>query len=370
MLHIIEHSHLWSDEALLYALVLAGGKGTRLYPLSRSDNPKQFLKIINNKSFLRNTVDRIKPMVSKENIYIVTNEDYVAKVTEELPEIDEKNIFTEPSNKETATCIGLSAVKLLKKDKDAVMVVLPSDHYINGEKPFIDTLQQAVEIAEKRRGLVTIGIEPTRPETGYGYIEMGNRVNTGMATYKVERFTEKPNVEVAKDFLLKGTYLWNSGMFVWRADVFLREMEKYLPKLYKNLMEIYQHVGMEDEEEIIKEQYEIIDGISVDFGIMQKTRKGYVIKCEFEWDDIGSFESLSRFLAHSRSNKITGKAYLEDSENCMIFSGEKLIIGFGIKDLVIVEAGDVVLVMDREKDQEIKHLVNNMKDDSEVKDYI
>lgn len=315
-------------------------------------------------------MDRIKPLVNKDNIYIVTNEDYVFKVKAELPEIQEENIFVEPSNKETATCIGLSAIKLLKKDKDAVMMVFPSDHHINGEKLFLDTLEQALEIAEKRRGLVTMGIEPTRPETGYGYIEMGSRVNTGIATYKVERFTEKPNLEVAKDFLLKGTYLWNSGMFVWRADVLLREMEKYLPKLYKNLMEIYQHIGMDDEESIIKEQYQIIDGISVDFGIMQKTRKGYVIKCEFEWDDIGTFESLSRFLTHSRGNKINGKTYLEESENCMVFSGEKLIIGFGIKDLVIVEAGDVILVMDRSRDQEIKHLVNNMREDAEVKDYI
>lgn len=355
---------------MLYALILAGGKGTRLYPLSRSNNPKQFLKLINNKSFLRNTVDRIKPIVGKDNIYVVTNEDYLDKVKAELSEINEKNIFAEPSNKETATCIGLSAVKLLKQDKDAVMMVFPSDHHINGEKVFIDTIQQAVEIAERRRGIVTIGIEPTRPETGYGYIEMGNRVNTGITAYKVERFTEKPNLEVAKDFLLKGTYLWNSGMFVMRADILLREMEKYLPKLYKNLMEIYQHIGLEDEEVVLKEQYSIIDGISIDFGIMQKTRKGYVIKCEFEWDDIGTFESVARFLNHYRGNNVTGHTYLEESENCTIFSGDKLIIGFGIKDLVIVESGDVILVMDRNKDQEIKHLVNKMKDDLDVNKYI
>lgn len=359
-----------SDEKLLYALILAGGKGTRLYPLSRSNNPKQFLKIINNKSFLRNTVDRIKPLVSRENIYVVTNEEYLDKIKKELPEINESNIFAEPENKETATCIGLSAVKLLKKDKDAVMMVLPSDHYIEGEKAFLDTLEQAVEIAERRRGLVTIGVEPTRPETGYGYIEMGQRMNMGVNTYRVNRFTEKPNLEVAKDFLLKGTYFWNSGMFIWRADVLLREMEKYLPKMYKNLMEIYQHVGNLEEQEIIREQYAIIDGISVDFGIMQKTRKAYVIKCEFIWDDIGTFASLSRFLHNFRGNNVIGETFLEDSENCTVFSGEKLIIGFGVKDLIIVEAGDVILVMDKNKDQEIKHLVNRIKDEEEISKYI
>lgn len=355
---------------MLYALILAGGKGTRLYPLSRASNPKQFLKLINNKSFLRNTVDRIKPLVDKDNIYVVTNEDYLEKVKEELNELDPSNIIVEPSNKETATCISLSAIKLLKKDKDAVLMVFPSDHYIAKEKLFLDTLEQAVEVCERRRGIVTIGIQPSRPETGYGYIQMGDRLNTGMVTYKVERFTEKPSLMVAKDFLMQGNYLWNSGMFIMRADVLLREVEKYLPKLYKSLIEIYQHIGLEDEEEIIKHHYNLIDGISIDFGVMQKTRKAYVIKCEFEWDDIGTFESLSRFLKNFRQNKVSGNTYTEDSENCTIISKDKLIIGFGIKDLVIVESDDVVLIMDKSKDQEIKHLVNNMKNDGEVSKYV
>jgi len=355
---------------LLYALILAGGKGLRLYPLSREKNPKQFLKVINNKSFLRNTVDRIKPLVNKENIYVVTNEEYLDKIYEELPEINKANIFVEPANKETATCIGLSAVKLLKKDKDATMIVLPSDHYIENDKVFLDTLDQAVEIAERRRGLITIGVSPTRPETGYGYIEMGTRISGDIATFKVERFTEKPNVEVAKDFIIKGTYLWNSGMFVWRADVFLREMEKYLPKMYKNLMNIYQSLGEQNEHDVIVEQYNLIDGISVDFGIMQKTRKAYVIKCEFIWDDIGSFAALGRFLTDFRGNNVSGIAFMEQSENCYVFGDKKLIIGFGVKDLVIVDAGDVILVMDRNKEQEVKHLVNEIKLENGLEQYL
>lgn len=355
---------------MLYALVLAGGKGTRLYPLSRADKPKQFLKLIDNKSFLRNTVDRIKPLVEKEKICIVTNEEYYTKVREELPEINEENIFVEPSNKETATCIGLSAIKLLKKDKDAVMMIFPSDHHINGEKMFLDTLKQSVEIADKKRALVTIGIEPTRPETGYGYIQMGPRINAGISTYKIERFTEKPNLEVAKDFIINGTYLWNSGVFVWRADVFLREMEKYLPKMYKILMEIYQHIDLEDEKSIVEEKYSLIEGISVDFGIMQRTRKAYVIKAEFQWDDIGSFEALGRFLKKEKSNNIYGNTYLEESENCTVLSEDRLVIGFGIKDLVIVEADGIILIMDKQKDQEMKQLIGNMRNKTEFKEYI
>ncbi|MGE5626783.1 MAG: mannose-1-phosphate guanylyltransferase [Solirubrobacterales bacterium] len=355
---------------MLYALILAGGRGTRLYPLSRSNNPKQFLKVLENKSFLRATVDRIKPMVRESNIYVVTNEDYIDKVYEELPEISEENIFIEPENRETATCIGLSAVKLLKKDNDASMIILPSDHYIQNDNIFIETLKQGCEAAEKRRGLIALGITPTRPETGYGYVEMGERINGNIAAYKVERFLEKPNVEVAKDLLIKGTYLWNSGMFIWRADVFLREMQKYLPKMYKSMMEIYQSLNTQDEVKTIVDQYKLIDGISVDFGIMQKTRKAYIIKCEFTWDDIGTFASLARFLSKSSSNEISGNTMLEQCKSCRVFAKDKLIIGFGVQDLVIVDSGDVLLVMDKNRDQEIKHLVNKLRDSGNLKNFL
>jgi mannose-1-phosphate guanylyltransferase (GDP) (EC 2.7.7.22)/mannose-6-phosphate isomerase, type 2 (EC 5.3.1.8) len=355
---------------VIYGLILAGGKGSRLYPLSRADQPKQFLKLINDKSFLVNTVDRIMPLIDRDNIYIVTNMDYKEKVKDELIGIREENIFVEPANKETATCIGLSAVKLLKQDANAVMVVLPSDHYIQGEKNYIDTLSQAIEMANRRRCIVTLGIEPSRPETGYGYIEMGERTAGSIPTYRIARFTEKPNSEVAKDFILKGTYLWNSGMFIFRADVILREIEKYLPKLHKSLMEIYKNLGEENEESVIKDQYELIDGISIDFGVMQRTRKAYVIKCDFSWDDMGSFGALSRLLSTYRNNSISKNVYIDDCENCSIFGDKNLIIGFGIKDLVVVDAGDVILVMDKNKDQEIKHLLNRLNENKEYNKFL
>lgn len=355
---------------MIYGLVLAGGKGTRLYPLSRCDKPKQFLKLINNKSFLENTVERIQPLISKENIYVVTNQDYKDKIIQEINGIKEENVFTEPENKETATCIGLSATKLLKKDSDAIMVVLPSDHHIENNKEYIETLTQAVSLANKRQGIITLGIEPSRPETGYGYIEMGHRVSGDIPSYKVARFTEKPNLEVAKDFLSNGNYLWNSGIFVFRADVILREIRRYLPELYKSLMEIYKVIGEENEELVIKEQYELINGISIDFGVMQKTRKAYVIKSNFVWDDIGSFNALSRYLDNNNSNNISDNVYLKESSNCSVFGDKNLIIGLGITDLVIVDAGDVILVMDKNRDQEIKQLINELNNNGKYKIYI
>lgn len=351
---------------MIYALILAGGKGSRLYPLSRLNKPKQFLKSENNNSFLVNTVDRIRPFIKDENIYVVTNDFYKDQIRKELDFIDDSNIFTEPQNKETATCIGLSAIKLLKKDKDAVIIALPSDHYIEDEDKYLKVLKEASYIANRRRGIVTLGIKPTRAETGYGYIEIGDRIINHEDSYKVARFTEKPNGEVAKTFLEKGNYLWNSGMFVFRADVILREIEKYIPKIYKSLSNIYINLDTEHEKDIIKSEYEKIEGISIDFGIMQKTRKAYVIKCDFRWDDIGSFHAFSRFLMQNHENKFSNNVYLEECKNCSVFGKNNLIIGIGLKDIVVVDAGDVILVMDKDKDQDIKHVLKKI---SNIKDY-
>ena len=199
---------------------------------------------------------------------------------------------------------------------------------------------------------------------------MGERINGKIPSYKISRFTEKPNIEVAKDFLSKGNYLWNSGIFVFRADIILREIEKYIPKMYKSLMDIYVHLGEENEEEIIRQEYKMIEGISIDFGIMQKTRKAYVIKVDFFWDDIGSFSSLSRFLNHEESNNISKKVFLEECNNCSIFGEKRLIVGLGIDNLVIVDTDGVLLVMDKNREQEIKQLLKDMEKNKELEGYL
>jgi mannose-1-phosphate guanylyltransferase len=344
---------------MVYAVIMSGGLGSRFWPKSRKSLPKQFLKTVGDKTMIECTVDRVLDIIPKDNVCVVTNKNYVS-IIQKLLSIKDENIFKEPANKETASCIGLAAVKLLKKDFDAVMVVLPSDHVIIGQEEFQNTLKTAIDIASDGEYLVTMGINPSRPESGYGYIEKGEEQEKGV--YKVKRFVEKPNVDVAKSFIEKGNYLWNSGMFIWRADRLLKEIKKYLPDLYKNLMRIYEYLGTPQEQEVINEEYFKIDGISIDFGVMQRTHRAVVLDTNFVWDDIGSFTSLERFLNKDENNNIvpSGEASLLEVSNTTILGDKRLIAAVGIKDMLIVDTEDVVLVCPKDRCQDIKELVKRM----------
>lgn len=344
---------------MVYAVIMSGGLGSRFWPKSRKSLPKQFLKTVGDKTMIECTADRVSNVIPRDRICVVTNKNYVP-IIQDLLKIKSENIFKEPANKETASCIGLAAVKLLKKDFDAVMVVLPSDHVIIGQEEFEATLRTAIDIASDGDYLVTMGISPNRPESGYGYIEKGDEVDNG--AYKVKRFVEKPNVDVAKSFLEKGNYLWNSGMFIWRADRLLREIKKYLPDLYKNLMRIYENLGTAQEEEVINEEYLKIDGISIDFGVMQRTHRAVVLETNFLWDDIGSFTSLERFLNKDDNNNIVqmNEVSLLDVSNTTILGDKRLIAGIGLKDMLIIDTEDVLLVCPKDRSQDIKELVKRM----------
>ncbi|MDF2672745.1 MAG: mannose-phosphate guanylyltransferase [Clostridiales bacterium] len=354
---------------MVYAVIMSGGLGSRFWPKSRKSLPKQFLKTVGDKTMIECTADRILNVVSKDKIYVVTNKSYVP-IIQNLLNIKSENIFKEPANKETASCIGLAAVKLLKKDFDAVMVVLPSDHVIIGQEEFETTLKAAINIASEGDYLVTMGINPNRPESGYGYIEKGDEIEKG--AYRVKRFVEKPNIDVAKSFLEKGNYLWNSGMFIWRADRLLREIKKYLPDLYKNLMRIYENLGTAQEEEVINEEYIKIDGISIDFGVMQRTHRAVVLDTNFLWDDIGSFTSLERFLSKDDDNNIVpmNEVSLLDVSNTTILGDKRLVAGIGLKDMLIIDTEDVVLVCPKDRCQDIKELVKKMSNQNEFERFI
>jgi mannose-1-phosphate guanylyltransferase len=351
---------------MIYAIIMSGGLGSRFWPKSRKNLPKQFLRTVGDKTMIECTVDRIINVIPRERICIVTNKSYVP-IIQGLLKINTENIFKEPLNRETASCIGLAAVKLLKKDFEAVMVVLPSDHVIMGQENFEAILKLGIEAARDKDYLVTMGIKPTRPESGYGYAEMGEELEKGM--FRIKRFVEKPNIDVAKSFIEKGSYLWNSGMFIWRADRLLREIRKYIPDLYKSLMKIYEFIGTPEEENVIEEEYAKIDGISIDFGVMQRTHRAVVLETDFVWDDIGSFTALERFLNTDENNNIISgcEIGLIDVENSMIIGDKRLIAGIGLKDMLVVDTEDVVFICPKDRCQEIKELVKkiSMKDEFE-----
>ena len=356
-----------------HAVIMCGGSGSRFWPESRKMYPKQFLNTFGEKTMIQLTVDRISKFIPLENIYMMTNKNYVDTIKKQVPQIFEENLIIEPMIKETAACIGYSAVKLLKADPEAVMIVLPSDHYIHDEEMFILTIKQGLAIAGSENCLVTMGIKPARPETAYGYIETGKKIDWSyrIPTYKIKRFTEKPNREKAQEFIDKGTYLWNSGIFIWKASVLLRQYKKFLPEMYQCLRRISDHIGYPGEAETVEEEYDKIDGISIDYGILEKTWDVYVMESSFVWDDIGNWNALERYLPKDESNNsLKGECKVLDTQNCILYGNKKLIAAVGVKDLIIVETDDVVLVCSKDRDQDIKLLIKELQKDGEKAKYV
>ncbi len=254
------------------AVIMAGGKGERFWPKSRKSLPKQFLSLTDDgKTMIQLTIERLKKIVDIDDVYIVTNKDYRDFVIEQINGIPEENILLEPMAKNTAPCIGLAAMHIKKKYKDAVMVVLPSDHLIKYNEIYIDTLKEAVEVAEEDKNLITIGITPSYPETGYGYINFGRDENDIERNnlYRVKRFVEKPNLDTAKEYLASGRYLWNSGMFVWKSSTILENFQKLMPDMYEGLNKIYETIGSDEEESILQREFAKFKGESIDYGIME-----------------------------------------------------------------------------------------------------
>ena len=282
---------------MITALIMAGGQGTRFWPLSRKDNPKQFLNLSDNqRTMLQDTVERIKPLVSPEQVFIATNKRYKKAIAEQLTEVPEENIIIEPYKRNTAPSIGLSSLYIEDKYPGSNMLVLPADHLIKDDQRFLDILNKAVMIAASDRNIVTLGIEPTHPETGYGYIHFDNLYQSidNDDIYEVKEFTEKPELKTAKRFLKEGTYLWNSGMFVWQVETILEKIKKYMPDLYKSLAKIKSVLGSDLEEKVIKEEFKELASVSIDYGIMEKADNIYVIPGDFGWDDLGSWPALER----------------------------------------------------------------------------
>ncbi len=347
------------------ALIMAGGRGERFWPRSRRNLPKQFLSLTDDgKTMIQHTVDRILPVVRMEDIYIVTNQDYKKLVREQLPNIPEENILCEPVGKNTAPCIGLAAAHMEKKYRDAVMVVLPSDHLIKYNSMFADTLTDACEIAEEDGNLVTIGIMPSYPETGYGYIKFKSESKNekSVRSYSVERFVEKPDLDTAKEYVNSGEYLWNSGMFLWKVSTVLGEFQKFLPEVAKGLVRIQEAVGTKEEESVLEREFRKFPSVSIDYGIMEKAENIHILPGTFGWDDVGSWLAIERFhKSNEFGNVVEGNVISIDTKDSILLGQDKLIAAVGIEDLIVVDTKDAILICDKDSTQDIKKVIENLK---------
>ena len=344
------------------ALIMAGGRGERFWPKSRMNLPKQFLSLTGDgKTMIQLTVERIAPLVDIQDVYIATNESYRHLVLEQLPNLPEENILCEPVGRNTAPCIGLGAAHISKKYGDALMMVLPSDHLIKYEPIFRQTLQDACRVAEQGENLVTLGITPDEPETGYGYIKFNPNVTLERA-YAVERFVEKPNLEKAKEYLASQEYLWNSGMFIWKVSTILNNIKAYLPEMYEGLETIKAAIGTEAQESVLKATFPGLQSVSVDYGIMEKAQNIYTLAGTFGWDDVGSWLAVGRIQKTNEfGNVVSGSVVSVNTRNCIIQGGSKLIATVGLSDIVVVDTEDALLVCNKENAGEIKKVLESLK---------
>jgi mannose-1-phosphate guanylyltransferase len=333
---------------------MAGGKGTRFWPLSTEEKPKQFINLLGEETMLQMTVNRLLPLIPIERIFIVTGSRYIHYVKEQLPNLPEKNIIVEPEGRNTAPCIALSAFYIDKIYKDAEIAVLPSDHLIKDEKEYRDILKAGYDfVRENKDSIVTIGIKPDRPETGYGYIKVSTDEKKleadNIDIYAVNRFVEKPNKEKAKIYLKEGNYLWNAGMFIWKTSTILKHTKDFLPSTY-NVLEEIAAASDEGYKDTLNEKYPLAESISVDFGIMEKAEDIYVIPGSFGWDDIGSWKAVERYRQKDENDNICvgGKVINIDGRNNIAVSNGKPIIIAGINDAFVIESDEAIVITNKE----------------------
>lgn len=352
---------------------MAGGRGERFWPKSRKNLPKQFLSLTDDgRTMIQLTVERISPIVDIKDIFIGTNASYKALVKEQLPGLPEENILCEPVGRNTAPAIGLCAAHIQKKYGDAAMLVLPSDHLIKNNALFVQVLRDAIALAQKGENLVTIGITPEHPETGYGYIKFNSQNSDAQIAnaFEVERFVEKPNLEKAKEYLDSGDYLWNSGMFIWKASTILARIKEFLPETYSGLEKIAAAIGQANYAEILDTTFRAFSSESIDYGIMEKAKNIYTLPGSFGWDDVGSWLALGRHKHTNEDNSvIDGNVVAINCRDNIIQGGKKLIAAVGVKDLIIVDTDDAILICQKESAGDIKKVLENLRN-AEREEYL
>jgi len=340
---------------------MAGGVGSRFWPRSKKRKPKQLLNIFGENTMIQDTVKRLKGLVDSEKIYIITNEMQRPGIEEQLEQIPKENIIVEPFGRNTAACIGLASILIQQKDKDSVTFVLPADHIIKEEQEFQKTLINAANFAFESSGLVTIGIIPSRPETGYGYIQIDeSQVKDNV--YQVYTFAEKPNYSTAVRFLESGDFLWNSGMFIWRTDTILNEIKELMPDLYEGLQQIKNDTGSIRYNDTLIKVYGQLKKISIDYGIMEKSKNVFLVKGNFSWNDVGSWEAVYQLSDKDEEGNVkVGDVYTDLTVDSYVYSPNKFTAIIGVDNLIVINNDDALLICKRDKSQDVKKVIDYLK---------
>ncbi len=348
-----------------YGVIMAGGGGTRFWPLSRQEKPKQFLNLSGKDTMVMDTVNRLTQFADADDIFIVTNKKYSdATLKQTSGVIRPDHILGEPAARNTAACIGYAAMEMIKKYEDGIMCIVPSDHFIQNEAEYKKVMEMAIKVATDTDKLVTIGIKPTFPSTGYGYIRCNKEQKAEY--YPVMEFVEKPDLEHAKEYLATGQYAWNSGMFVWKASTILSLFETLLPDIYSELLKIGEAMGTQREMDVLEEVYPNIPKISIDYGIMERAKGVLMLEGDFGWNDVGSFDALEEIYDKDENGNINlANMVAIDTRNCIYYGNkDKLIATLGVSDLIIAQTDDVVLVCDKDRAQEVKQFTEKLKQEN------
>ena len=345
-----------------HAIIMAGGVGSRFWPASRRAHPKQFLRVFGDRTLIQQTIDRLDGLVPPERCYVVTNEAYVDETRKQLPKLPVENILAEPMSRNTAPCINFAAAELTRRDPEAIMIVLPADHVVKDEKRFRSVVRVAVAKAREPGALVTIGINPTHPATGYGYIQFDasrDEPADGEHAFAVKTFAEKPDVETAERFLDSGDFLWNSGMFVWRADSVLDNLQRFVPRTFDAFKPLLGLPPDADSSNVVRSAFEASQSISIDYAVMERAEKVYVVPGSFGWSDIGDWRAVYDLSdKDDLGNGLSGEVIVHNASRCLVRSPEgRLIVLVGIHDALVIQTDDATLICKRDQSQQVKTVV-------------
>jgi len=343
-----------------YAVIMAGGIGSRFWPMSRRERPKQFLNVFGDATLIQNTVARLQGFIPPERCLIVTHERYVEQTQEQLPAVPPANILAEPISRNTAPCIAYGAARLIADDPDATMVVLPADHVVRNVQQFHRVLQVAIDKAQDPGALVTIGVTPTHPETGYGYIQFDGETapDAPLQPYPVRTFAEKPDLATAERFVDSGDFLWNSGMFIWRADTILSQMEIHLPATHDALTSAQHAMGTPDEAAAVRAAFQESPRISIDYGVMERADSVFVVPASFGWSDVGDWRAVYEMREKDEhGNVLQGNTIVHDSSRSLVHADDRLIVLVGIHDTMVVHTDDATLICHKDSTQQVKNVV-------------